>query len=542
MAEILVKYNNVQLYPTPLVNRSMQMVDLGNGRWGNVESIELKGFLTGIATTGDYTRITSVFTGNFGSLVVTDGTSNLYSWSNVVVEEIKFDSSKWPINGFTPYNVSLKSFNIPSGVIDATNEYSFTQNEDGTVNVNHKISARGVKTAAGALDNAIAFVGLFTGKNPYTNCAPVFIPNGSGVLMSISDSIDRLTQTYSVNEVYKFVTGSTNPYVETSTVSVDESPNRDYVGIDFNAKFQASPVNGNLSQLQSQVSAIDFSQRLAAFGIDTTNLYKENISISQDSGANTVEVRIGYVSGLNNDSGGYFDWNVSVEENLINGRNLWKIEGEFICRGPISFRRQQIENFKTTTIADNGSLEGFLLNRMMLSPLYANSPYAGLIDPIPKSFTIAENTGLATFKLAASYLGVENPYGLIEPKYSVSFDLSKWNYELIPAANIEGHYVVQDLQMKSRPKITFSLSAGHVGDTASAIGNLGSVFYNLSGAYVGNNPFLLQETITTGYNDISIERVVSPDSIIDESAMVAHKVHGSFAQPITRPKGYQFGY
>ncbi|MFK5284396.1 hypothetical protein ACI3PL_32930, partial [Lacticaseibacillus paracasei] len=73
------------------------------------------------------------------------------------------------------------------------------------------------------------------------------------------------------------------------------------------------------------------------------------------------------------------------------------------------------------------------------------------------TINIQENTGMATFQASLVFLdGATNNAYVRNPKYTVDISPSKWSYDLLPSANIEGHYVVQDLQMMTKSKINFS--------------------------------------------------------------------------------------
>lgn len=538
---ITVKYNSVALDPTPIVNKNNEPIDLNHGRWGNIETIELKGFLTGILSTGDYSRITNVFTGNFSTLEVSNGANILYSWDKITVEDIDFDSSRWSLGGFTTYTVKLRKVNVPSGVTDIGNEYAFTQNEDGTVSVNHRISAKGINTDVGALENAVAFVNQFTGKNPFTHCVPTFIPSGNGIMMSITENIDRLTQTYTVQETYRYTTGFAGSHYEVVTCNVDESPNKDYVTIDFNGKYQASPVDGNLSTLQTTVSSKNFLTELSSkFGITTTNLIKSSVSINQDSAAKAIDVKLSYISGLTNDATGYFDCTIGTEEDYINQKNTWKIDGEFVVRGPVAYKIQQCAAFRTATLAIFTNFENFLYQKVLGSPTYVAFKDFDIVFP-PINFSISENTGLGTLRLSATFGDVDNPLNLANGRCEVNFEPARWVYDLLPASNIEGHYVVQDLQVKTSPKISYSLSAAASGTPSGVQGVLESVSSTLSGAYVVSG-FVIQESYLTGYNEVSVEKQFICDNILDSDNLSNYRVHGSFATIYTRPAGYKFGY
>jgi hypothetical protein len=537
MSDVIVKYNNIAMSPTPIVSRSLQFVDYGL-RWGQTEQIDLSCFVTGITSPAATVKtITNIFSGQFKTLEVFDGVTSVYKWTNTVVQEISFPRNPFFTGTFAPYNVKLISYQLPSGITEPVNEYSFNQSEDGTVSVNHKISAKGVKTTAGALDNAIAFVKQFTNINPFTGCAPSFIPNGSGILFGISETINRAEGMYSVNEIYKFTTGANQPYLETTSLSINDSSSEEYVTLDLTVKWQGSPVKNNLSALQSAISSYNVLTTLKSYGIATDNLYQNTFNITQDSGTSAIDFKANFISGITNEFSGFFDYTVSDDKDEIADTNTWRVEGEFICKGPISFRRTRINAFKTANGA--GTYIPYLKSLITSSPLFSN--YGDFpLSPIPVQFNITENTGLATLRLSATFADADTYGSLLQPRYSVDVEPSKWVYELVPAANIEGHYTLQDLQMRSQAKIKFSLSSPTSGENATSISDVSTILGALSGIYV-SEAFLVGETVASGIANVSMDReYIGKDNIGD--TLSTTKVHGSISNGYIRPKGYKFGY
>jgi hypothetical protein len=156
---VQVSYNGNVISPPPFVSRTPNPLDYGK-RWGYEDSINLKGswYISG-DTTGSIGRLLNLFSGQFVSFKVSNNVAgklfDVINYPNTILEEISFDSAKFNPNTYVNYSARLKNINVPSGIIDPSNEYSFTQNEDGTVNVSHKISAKGVLTSgSSALNNA----------------------------------------------------------------------------------------------------------------------------------------------------------------------------------------------------------------------------------------------------------------------------------------------------------------------------------------------------------------------------------------------------
>ncbi len=538
MGNVVVKYNNEAITPTPLVSRSYQFIDYG-GRWGQVERIDLTCYITGVNSyLSGLLQLATKFTGQFKSLEVLDDAIQVYKWDRVIVQEVTVPNSPFPLGGFVPYTTKLISYQVPSGVIDPVNEYAFTQGEDGVVTVAHKISARGIKhDTIGALDNAIQFVKQFVNRNPYTGCIPGFIPNGSGILLNVSENINRAECIYSVNEIYKFVTGSTNPYIENTTLSINDSRNQDYTTLDLAIKWQGSPIKNNLPALQTAFSSLNVFQILQNYGLSTGNIYQNTFNITQDSGATSLDMRATFLSGLSNDFSGFFDYVVSFDEDMVTNQATWRIEGEFICKGPLSFRRSRINTFKATNQANSYiPYLGVLLTNSALYQHYSDFP----INAIPTQLTVSENTGLATLKLAATFSDADAYGSLIQPKYTVDVEPSKWIYELIPAANIEGHYVLQDLQMKNQAKIKLNTSAGTSGTAVQSLAAAREIMSALSGIYIASG-FVLSDTVSSGISEIGLtSELLGKDNIGD--SLITSKVHGSIANNYIRPPGFKFGY
>jgi hypothetical protein len=535
---ISVKYNNVAITPTPLVSRSYQFIDIGN-RFGQVEQIELNCYVTGIVSpTATVSTITALYAGQFKTLEVFDeNDASVYKWDNVVLQDIDLPYNSLSSGSVAPYTVKFTSYQIPSGVLDPSNEYSFSQSEDGIVTVTHKVSARGIRTTNAPIDNAISFVNLFVRKNPFTNCPPAFIPNSSGILMNISESLDRTTANYSVSETYKYVTGMTTAYMTTHSLSIDESPQKDFRSIDLSVKLQGSPVDNNLNAVQTAAAALNLTNIIQEYGIATTNIFRDSFTVNQDSGAATVEIKSSFMSGKSSDFDGYFDYTVSMDKDVVTLLNSWRVDGEYISRGPLDYRISKVSGFKLSNAA--GGYIPYLKGLVSGSPLYTTYNNTGALTTTNVSLT--ENSGKAELKLSATFADYDNFSVFFQPKYSIDVEPARWIYEMVPAANIEGHYVIQDLQMKNQSKVKI----GFNGNTSGTFSGDTTGFYGLismlSGIYVTPDSFLIAENISSGQSSASLEMdFIGGDTM--GTGFVASKVYGSFGNGYVRQRGYKFGY
>lgn len=541
MADLIVKYNGVTLSPTPLVQQSYQFIDYGS-RWGNVTEIELNGNITGITgqVTSVQTGFAANFTGQFGTLQVLDGASTLYQWNNVIIDEISFPPNHLFINSIAPYSVKMKSINVPSGIVDPVNEYSFVQNEDGTVTVNHKIAARGIKTSSnGGLYNAIGFVQNFTGKNPFSNAVgsnngPAFVPLGSGILLSLSESIDRTTSAYSVQEVYKYNTGLFNPYVELWNVSVSDVMDNEWLTVDVDWRLQGSAVNLSVAQVEAALTSP--LSKIASLGYATGNFVQSNSVYTRDTGAALISIKASYLSGYDSTSlTGYFDYTISLSFDALIPLETWRIEGDFFCLGPRDYRNAQIAQFKA---ANGSNWRNYLTGLIINSPVYtfhdSSKSFGGYSD-----IDIHENTGLGQFHLSLSTSDGTHSTWIWNPKYTLTVQPNKWNYDMLPSANIEGHYVLQDLQMMNQARVNIGI-VGETKDVINGLNQASGFLATLSSVYLTTG-YSTSLSYNTGIYDISIEGSwIGMDS--ESSGLLYTRVAGSTLTNFLRPPGYKFGY
>ena len=543
---IFVTYDTTTLNPTPLVNYSRQPVNFGY-IYGYNTDIALDGFYTGITTTGAaISYLTGVFANQFKGLTVTDDQSNiLYQWTGVTVESINLDTNPYFQGSFVKYSVKLKSFDVPSGIVDPSNEYSFNQNDDGSVNVNHKISARAARNISGAFQNTISFVRQFTGQDPFSNCAPYLVPSGSGILLSISENINRADAIYSVNEVYKYNTGISAPYVKITSIEISESLDAEFRTIEHTTKIQGSPVNNNLNSIITN----NLSYGLLAdiqneYGFFISNWVKNTYSANVDSGAATVEIKVGYMSGAN--PSGFFDYVVNCDKDSLVNTEDWKVEGEFRCFGPLDYRSNQLTAFKQ---ANSGSdWRAYLTGLITSSPVFSGNHNTSIIFSPNCEVQVIENTKLATLRISLVMENGYEPTGFDNLKYSIDSTPSKWIYELLPSVNIEGSFVIQDLQTQSMAKQKFSLD-GKGTNPAAALslvsGYLNSLanIYVLSGTQNTMTAFLIGDEVMTGIYDVSRSiTYLGKDNGISTGLLSLQAIGTNTASIPVRPAGYNFGY
>jgi hypothetical protein len=544
---LTIQYDGSGLTPTPIVNYTKNPIDFGYV-YGYNTDITLEGLYTGISTpAAAVSYLTGIFGSQFKTLTVKDDMSaTLYSWPNITVDSINLDANPYYVGSFVRYSIKLKSYDFPSGVIEPSNEYTFVQNEDGTVTVSHKISARGIRGSAGAFDNAVAFVKQFTGKDPFSNCAPFFVPSGSGMMATLSENINRAEGVYSASETYRYNTGISAPYLKTTSLEISDAIDAEYRTIDYGVKLQGSPILKDTSTVIGSLNYSVLTDIQNEFGFTTNEWVKNTYNANIDSGSATVDIKINYLSGAN--LTGFFDYSVLCEKDELAGIEQWKLDGEFKCFGPLDFKKQQLQVFRANF--GSNSWMPYVSGLVVNSPLYTsgNVHRTGKVFSINDKVNIVDNPTLAYLKLNTTFSDGYEPSGLTELKYSWDVSPSKWIYKLIPSSNVEGLYVVQDLQTKINTRQKFSLTSKSF-NQKYAFNLISGYMTSFETGFISSGipsavtAFMNDETLTTGTYEVNLSHSwVGADSGLSSGILALQSVGNTKDIVPARPLGFLFGY
>jgi len=517
--------------PTPFVTLQQESLnDHGgpaDGRWGAADRISIQGFLTGIAggddcgTLGPSGAVTPAgwriqgnlfqaqnsllngFGTDFQTLVIKDtddGDDIVYNGYNCIVRGINFDES--PYNGLLPYSIDIDAYNEDywnsvvsnaMGVLDPEDSYDFDQDpEDEIVKISHTVSARGFNTdsSPNALHNAKTFVHGRTGYKFDTYVGlPKFIEVGTcgsagsageeccfiPVLKTQSESIDRITSTYSITETYEADPSGCSGIILRYSTSLESGIDGDFVRGTIDAEATHSKT-GNFSELQEYFNGVDFFSLLTG---DTRYQLFNQVPITH-----SIE---------ENETGRAINFNASYDDNTLFGAN------NAIYDHGISFSKDEITNVTTATV--NGTIKSrgnlqeriqatsdHLSNNVQTDDLYnlANGAYAhykskSLIDDfslrsIPTSHTVS--TGVyGEIDVSATFDDkwiLESNDGLRDSTYSYSIKAPMQIFKPKAAVNENGLYAIFDTNVISREE--FSITAQLVGKHNPVAGQTSSAW------------------------------------------------------------------
>jgi len=407
----------------PFVQFEREPIFFG-GKWGQVANITLTGEIplgridpskVGVATPGyslPYPQgldllnnvrdeIVSVFSKSLKTFYFKDSNGNVKQFRNAIVESVDFPSSGY--HGLLEYSISLKCYEqdyfMAQGIVDASDDFSTTENENGTISVSHTISARGANYTDSAnneqhgLANAIAWVnsrkgdqhkseqGLYKAWHGGTKSG-LANPQIYLLLISQDETIDRLTGKYEVSETFlgyldevnnaNVAAGGVKKYGKKFTVDINESLNANFNIVNIVGEYLggketslAELRNGFLTDNGGDPEGMlfDEAERLSGFNglvgggaiptIRAPELYNVPVGYSLEENETNKSIKIKasfdtnplFVDADGNPSRYYFDYNVTVDLDEIRKISKVTIDGELKVRGLSTERQFYIKDF-----------------------------------------------------------------------------------------------------------------------------------------------------------------------------------------------------
>ena len=520
----------VELFPAPFVSRSFEPVEAGALRLGFMETYEVAGFLSGKNTTGyNSSAAFNSFSKSPGVLSIGTGTGQdgeFLAKSGFVVSFSIPKNNFLSSSGLFPYSLKFKTFDTMRNIKSPSFEYSFTENQDRSVGLGVKISAQGLVS----IYDAKAFVEDMASSYNLTGFAPVYITTGSNwSLYSSKKTVDRTKFTYSLEREYLCVpsgyiyTGF--PFSENTKVSQKlSSYTSDYPTFEFETNLKILADSGKHYQESKAWSSFEsslFSDKnyleeislhyLKRYGaLNLNNFLLSNISISKNSGAKEVSLKFDLLSGKASDFSGYFNYSLTTDEDLAMGDRTMSLNGEFFTKGDFTNKRQALEKWMKAEFTPEGEGQSMPYNSgpklyeyvLGLTGL-ANGITSGVFGV--EKIGVEYNSGMAEFKLTSS---MDNKIRIVpgsEISFSIDVQASVPIYKFIPAANIEGHYIIQDLMSKTAEtaKIDVNGKADKVANISNFFGTGVKIVSELFNGFIRTD-FTDVEKITTAENYIKI--------------------------------------
>lgn len=540
-----ILYNNINPFsgiaPTPLVSQKNTFIKYGE-QWGEVTKLSLYGVITGICVpnvnnflitqSGDFRilengdfrilesdpelsffntliegqqQILSNFGKDFQSLQIFDDNNNVVTKPYCIVRSINFPQSNYV--SLLPFQIDLDCYesNFFSGVygiLDPKNEFSFTQNKDQSITIQHSMSCRGFNTSSinsNSLQNAKNYIASISGFS--NQIAPAFINVCSGFTPSLitqKETIDRVNGLYGVEETYiadPFFTSGVLRYSATYDSGIEDGISTVKIGGSLKASrnYPISFIRDRYNTFNSFSAAVD-AYSGATYGLLDLNPFYLSSGISEDAFAGTINFDILF----NNDQtpNPYIDYSVNFNHDLISDTTVAAFQGIVKGRGDLNNR------YKNVLIFSSGvNIYGLTATE------YANNGYQYILNPFYSTSGVVKNPYDGTVSFNASFDDKVLPVsGFSYFDYSYAFVPALEKYSAVPQLNGLGSYVVTDLGYFNRPSLSIQGKAVINQNLSRASGvNLLNNYVNLlAQPYINgkNRVYLASQEINWGNSNI----------------------------------------
>jgi len=523
MSDVIIKYNNKRVPasgcgPTPYLSLTDEVITHGN-RWGISQRIVLNGLITGNSFNDLYTAQTGlvdIFSSSYKILKVLEGaddtvvTGEVAAFSGCSVQNISFDNA--PYNKVVSYSVELLSY--PSGltgffsgnygILEPKDEINISPGNDGMGTVTHSVSAKGfvINTIDDAIDNVKAYVDSRTGVSRILSLPLASSIDSSGsfapVLVSISENLDRLNLTYSIEETYKFKTAtgdsesaqeySFNNYNLVSySTSLTSGAGDDFVTASIQGEIKAGITGATgdalISSLINELSGLN-PYAIISGKYGSPNNFKFctdpiEVSINEDRKARKINFNISYdnLEFYNSDNdqtvfgGCYLDATISHNIDDLSFIDTLEIKGEVKSRGSVSNKYEKSLNYVTQLFTAGVSASAprlYTLVNSYYSAYYNGSPKFTL-NSEPVSVQVDANPLLGTVSLSVSFDNKDRFLGLSVSDYSIEYTPTNTIFAYGFSCNHSLRHIAVDMNVLKREKTAINLSLSKSSTSESSL-------------------------------------------------------------------------
>ena len=526
MSDALIKYNGKIVPvsgtgPTPFVSQNEQVLIYGD-RWGLTNKITLNGQITGVDYDALYTAQTGlvdIFSTQFNVLDIYESAddansySKVYSFSGCSIDNISFEEAGY--NKVVGYSVEMTSypsgltgyFSGTFGVLDPKDEIKISEGDDGFATLTRSVSARGFVTTTidDAINNAKNFVALKTGINSVITTPQISGFQNSGnftpVLTRVSESLDRLSLTYSVDQIYRLhmLTGDSeannnysfnNYYLTSYSTNLTSGAGDDFVTASIQGEIKAGVTGATgetlVSNLISQLSGLNpYSIISGKYGSPNGLIFCKDpidFKVSQDLKSRKINFAASYDNldfyNLSNNkyvySGCFFDAAIVHNIDELTQTMTIQVRGEIKCRGSTSNRSANALVYLGKIMTEGSSLSEPRLYD------FVNDYYTGylnLTSPVlalgtkPTNIKVDTDATLGTITIDAQFDNKDKFSSLNYSDYSVDYTPYNTIFSYSSSCNDAVKHIAVDMNVKKREKVDINLILGGSGQSESQLIN-----------------------------------------------------------------------
>jgi len=464
MAEIpyTVTYNGLAPWGSginsgaPYVSVDTEQVFL-EGQIGFIRTVSLNGTIPS-GGVNQITGLKAAFSSNFKEFIA----PNIHM-PNAMVMDINFGGQNY--YGKVDYSITLKDFSgFLYGVNEPIDEVSFVSEQDGSVTVNHKVSAVGIATnldAATAFNNAKIFVQGRTGTNNVNALTTAFVDKtniGDIFVLSQQEIINRATASYGINEVFKYdpLRFTTHETFKRFSIDLNSGVGDDYAQVAVNGTYIVgkdvydSGLFGRISVSEMYTLANSLYPTLSplplSFSLDSEE-------VTESDYTRTINTKVVFDS---NPLSSYFDYEVECNKDFRNGITQVNVRGQILGSGRHVRRRYQSAlDFFNNTILGFPNVQNFLFTAATSgATAFGYTDYA--FNPIAKSMSVIFNSGQGIININGSFDDAPFVTGYSEFSWDVNCDCGLNVFKPFPSINKNGAYLIQDLNTLNRTNVTLN--------------------------------------------------------------------------------------
>ena len=520
---VLVKYGDFTFpAPTPFVSKSFSNQFVGGNIWATRVSVDLNGSIALLPKDGEGSgnnyealsikrnKIAEAFAGalskNFLDFQVSGGGAD-FLLKNCTVDSVSFSESNYV--GLVNYSITIsgykndKDFLLDNyGVLSPVDSWQYSEQAGGAT-VTHTISAQGVNTnnkIPNAFAKAKAFVDSKKGTSNKVN--QILIrnahPNSTLILTNTSETVNRLSGSYSITENYTIATSDSSlskgeeaslPSIQTANIlttysmSFQDSHGSDFVSLNFSGSIignQDSSVTWD--QVKNDFKSRDFyqlankaykryitgSESVRSGTGENTDLHKTPVTFSIDPNedAKTINFQITYDN--NNiietckikNAESYFTYDVSIDHDNVSDIIGISISGTIITRGSLKKKNRDNKILLDLMLRDNHKIVRDEAQRIYNLMFPNRTQY--VLSPKPRDISVSQDEFSGTISYSSSFSDEDFPENssLRSLEYSIAVDPALQSYSAVPSCLQNGHYLIYNLNLKKkRESVNITLNA-----------------------------------------------------------------------------------
>lgn len=522
---VLVTYNNSALpAPTPYVSVNNEIIRYGS-RFASVNKITINGQITGqdFAALGvAQSVLTDIFSESYKELIITQSSQDAIIFSGCSVESISFDNSNY--NRIVPYSIELQSYpsgNSFFGILEPKDEIRISAGNDGFGTVSHSVSAKGfsIGDADTAINSAKNFVAGRSAAG-VTKIAAMAKLEGSAtaftpILVNVSENLNRLDLTYSLEKSYKFkLLSGVSDFLTSYSTTLSSGAGDDFVTATIQGEIRHPKTGaGTLSSLYTKLSDLSpYSVISATYGSPNGLAFCQDpisFSVTEDSGTKKINFNASYDNsefyGAATDAfsfgGCYFDAQTSCTIDELTNTTTIDVKGDIKCRGGQKERYSGALGYLTqltTAGSSSSSPRIYDFAKVFYDAYCADFSSVLALNPIPNSLSIDSNAQLGTISVSASFDNKDrfNP-SLSSSEYSIQHVPSNTVYTSNSSCNLPMKHLAVDINTQTRGSATLDISLSGPGVSESILINIkNSVITNFKSNFVETlgSPTTIQQT------------------------------------------------